>query len=85
MVDRCFTSTNTNVGHESRYLPPTRQLDKLEFTDFQTTVPGPGEVMVQQRTAALNRLDPWVRNGWPGIRLAYPHIPGAGGPPKSQP
>jgi NADPH:quinone reductase-like Zn-dependent oxidoreductase len=29
--------------------------------------------------AALNRLDLWVRAGWPGIRLEYPHIPGADG------
>ena len=27
----------------------------------------------------MNRLDVWVRNGWPGIRLEYPHIPGADG------
>jgi NADPH:quinone reductase-like Zn-dependent oxidoreductase len=24
-------------------------------------------------------MDLWVRNGWPGIRLEYPHIPGADG------
>jgi NADPH:quinone reductase-like Zn-dependent oxidoreductase len=29
------------------------------------------------RTAALNRLDIWVRNGWEGIRLPLPHILGA--------
>ena len=34
---------------------------------------------MQIRAAALNRLDIWVRNGWPSIRLEYPHIPGADG------
>jgi len=51
----------------------------LEYADFPTPEPGPGEVLVRLEAAALNRLDLWVRNGWPGIRLAYPHIPGADG------
>jgi NADPH:quinone reductase-like Zn-dependent oxidoreductase len=51
----------------------------LEYTDFPTPQPGPGEVLVRLKAAALNRLDLWVRNGWPGIRLELPHIPGADG------
>ena len=51
----------------------------LEYADFPTPEPGPGEVLVKLEAAALNRMDLWVRNGWPGIRLAYPHIPGADG------
>src|SRR5512141_2817045 len=51
----------------------------LEYTDFPTPEPGPGEILVRLRAAALNRLDIWVRNGWPGIKLEYPHIPGADG------
>jgi NADPH:quinone reductase-like Zn-dependent oxidoreductase len=51
----------------------------LEYTEFPTPVPGPGEVQIKLAAAALNRLDIWVRDGWPGIKLAYPHIPGADG------
>jgi len=51
----------------------------LEYTDFPAPEPGPDEVQVRIYAAALNRLDIWVRNGWPGIRLEYPHIPGADG------
>jgi NADPH:quinone reductase-like Zn-dependent oxidoreductase len=51
----------------------------LEYTDFPTPEPGPGQVLVRLRAAALNRLDLWVRTGWPGIKLEYPHIPGADG------
>lgn len=51
----------------------------LEYTDFPTPEPGPGQVLVRLKSAALNRLDLWVRTGWAGIRLAYPHIPGADG------
>ena len=51
----------------------------LEYTDFPAPEPGPGQVQVQIHAAAMNRLDVWVRKGWPGIRLEYPHIPGADG------
>jgi NADPH:quinone reductase-like Zn-dependent oxidoreductase len=51
----------------------------LEYTDFPTPEPGEGQVLVKLEAAALNRVDLWTRNGWPGIRLDYPHIPGADG------
>lgn len=51
----------------------------LEYAEIPTPEPGPGQVLVRLTAAALNRLDLWVRNGWPGIRLEYPHIPGADG------
>ncbi len=51
----------------------------LEYADFPTPGPGPGEVLVRLEAAALNRLDLWVREGWPGLKVAYPHITGADG------
>ena len=51
----------------------------LEYGDFETPEPRLGEVQVRLHAAALNRLDLWVREGWPGIKLEYPHIPGADG------
>ena len=51
----------------------------LEYGDFPEPQPAPGEVLVRLEAAALNRLDLWVRTGWPGIKLEYPHIPGADG------
>lgn len=53
--------------------------DVLEYADFPEPEPGSGQVLVRLKAAALNRLDLWVRNGWPGIKLEYPHIPGADG------
>jgi len=44
-----------------------------------TPQPGPGEVQIRLRVAALNRLDLWVRQGWRGLEITYPHIPGADG------
>ena len=51
----------------------------LEYGDFPTPQPGPGQALVRLQAAALNRLDLWARVGWPGIRLEYPHILGADG------
>jgi len=51
----------------------------LEFTDFPDPLPGAGEVLVHLKAAALNRMDLWTRAGWPGLKLEYPHIPGADG------
>jgi NADPH:quinone reductase-like Zn-dependent oxidoreductase len=51
----------------------------LEYADFPDPAPARGEVLVRLHAAALNRVDLWTRNGWPGIKLQYPHIPGSDG------
>ena len=51
----------------------------LEYTDFPTPEPKPGEALVKLKVAALNRMDVMVRNGWPGLKLELPHINGADG------
>lgn len=53
--------------------------DVLRYLDMPRPEPGPGEVLIRLRAAALNRLDLWVREGWPGLKLSMPHIPGADG------
>ena len=51
--------------------------DVLEYGDWPVPEPGPGEVRVAIRAAALNRLDIFVRNGIPHVPL--PQVPGADG------
>jgi NADPH:quinone reductase-like Zn-dependent oxidoreductase len=51
----------------------------LEYSDYPTPDPTSGQVQVRLRATALNRADLWVREGWPGLKLEYPHIPGADG------
>ena len=51
----------------------------LEYADFPTPEPKPGEVLIRLQAAALNRMDVLVRNGWPGLKLDLPHINGADG------
>ena len=51
----------------------------LEYADFPTPEPKPGEALIRLRAAALNRMDVMVRNGWAGLKLELPHINGADG------
>jgi NADPH:quinone reductase-like Zn-dependent oxidoreductase len=38
---------------------------------------GPDDVLIKVHYAALNRLDDFVRQGWRGLNLEMPHIPGS--------
>jgi NADPH:quinone reductase-like Zn-dependent oxidoreductase len=54
-------------------------LDQVAYTEVEQPEIGPGEVLVAVRAAALNRLDMWVLEGWPGLNLRLPHIMGCDG------
>jgi len=54
-------------------------LETLQYGDFPDPKISPGYAIVRLHTAALNRMDLLVRRGWPGLKLEYPHIPGADG------
>lgn len=47
--------------------------------DLPIPEPGKGEVRLNMKAAALNRLDLFVRLGWPGLNLKMPHITCADG------
>jgi NADPH:quinone reductase-like Zn-dependent oxidoreductase len=50
--------------------------DVMEVGEVPDPVPGPGEVLVRVRAAALNHIDVWVRRGLPALKVAFPHVPG---------
>ncbi|MEZ4677574.1 MAG: zinc-binding dehydrogenase [Caldilineaceae bacterium] len=51
-------------------------LDAYEvIEDMPVPEIGPDEVLVRVQYAAVNRLDNWVRQGWRGLNLNFPHIP----------
>ena len=50
--------------------------DVLRLEEVPRPVPGPGEILVEARAAALNHLDLWVRRGLP-LGPALPHVGGA--------
>jgi NADPH:quinone reductase-like Zn-dependent oxidoreductase len=51
----------------------------MQYGPWPEPQPGPGEVLVRIEFAALNRVDKWIRDGWPGLKLKLPHIPGSDG------
>ena len=54
-------------------------LDHVAVREVPVPSPGPGEVRIELRAAALNHLDLFVVGGIPGIELAMPHVLGADG------
>ena len=51
----------------------------LEVADLPVPEPGPKEVRVRLKAAALNHLDVWVRKGVASPKLHLPHVLGADG------
>jgi len=48
----------------------------VHLDDVEVPEPGPGEVRIAVRAAAMNHLDLWVRRGLP-MKIAMPHIGGS--------
>jgi NADPH:quinone reductase-like Zn-dependent oxidoreductase len=61
------------------YLTGHGGLDMVAHGDLPVPEPKRGEVRLKMHSAALNRLDLFVRIGWPGLDLAFPHIIGSDG------
>jgi NADPH:quinone reductase-like Zn-dependent oxidoreductase len=51
----------------------------LEYGELPAPQPTAGHVLVKLEAAALNHADLFVRAGWPGLKLALPHVLGADG------
>jgi NADPH:quinone reductase-like Zn-dependent oxidoreductase len=49
----------------------------VNVEDLSDPMAGPGQVVVAVKAAALNHLDIWVRAGWPGLKLSFPHVLGS--------
>lgn len=45
-------------------------------SDYPTPSPDKGEVLIKVSATGLNRVDTFVRMGYPGIEITLPHIPG---------
>jgi NADPH:quinone reductase-like Zn-dependent oxidoreductase len=49
----------------------------LELVELPEPAVGARDVLVQVKAVALNHLDRWVRQGWPGLKLSLPHVLGS--------
>jgi NADPH:quinone reductase-like Zn-dependent oxidoreductase len=49
----------------------------LEVCDLPEPPVGPNDVLIRVRAVALNHLDVWVREGWKGLSLEFPHLLGS--------
>ena len=59
------------------YIQEQGDIDKLIYGDLPDPEPGPGEVLVRVRAAALNHLDLYARSGDNRTRVgSFPHILG---------
>ena len=52
-------------------------IDVLQEADLPTPTIGATEALIDVKAVALNRLDLWVREGWPALKLPLPHILGS--------
>ncbi|MFO1532470.1 MAG: zinc-binding dehydrogenase [Thermoplasmatota archaeon] len=51
-------------------------LDVLQVRDLPAPALGAGDVRIKVKACALNHLDIFVREGWPGLKLPTPHVGG---------
>lgn len=52
-------------------------IDKLQLVDLPKPEPGADDVIIHVKAVALNRLDLWVRQGLPGLKLEMPFTLGS--------
>lgn len=51
--------------------------EALRYEAFPTPQLAPDEVLVRVEATSVNRIDLFVRGGYPGFRFRFPHVPGA--------
>ena len=52
---------------------------KIQYGELPSPIPEPGEVLIRLEAASLNRMDLFTWEGWSGLDLEMPHVPGADG------
>lgn len=52
-------------------------VEVLQLRDLPLRPLRPSQVRVRVRAVGLNHLDVWVRQGWPALKLAFPHLLGS--------
>ncbi len=64
---------------KAAYFDQHGKLDQIKFGDLPVPTIKPNEVLISTHYGALNHLDLFVLQGWPGLNLKLPHIMGSDG------
>ncbi len=64
---------------KAAYIEGHGKIEEIKYGEVATPEPGPGEVRVAMKAAALNHLDLFVVRGVPGLEMPMPHVLGADG------
>ncbi len=64
---------------KAAYFSQHGNLDQLLIGELDIPKIGPNEVLIEAKYGALNHLDIFVIQGWPGLNLSLPQIIGADG------
>ena len=51
----------------------------IQYGDLPAPISGPDDVLLRLEAVSLNRMDLFTWEGWPGLDLEMPHVPGADG------
>ena len=52
---------------------------EIQYGELPAPTPKPDEVLIQLEAVSLNRTELITWEGWPGLELEMPHVPGADG------
>jgi NADPH2:quinone reductase len=61
---------------KAAYFETTGAPDVIRYGELPKPIPGPGEVLVRVRAAAVNPIDTYIRSGMVGMNLPRPYVPG---------
>ena len=64
---------------KAAYFEQHGKLDQIKFGDLPESTIKANEIRIQTKFGALNHLDLFVLQGWPGLNLKLPHIMGSDG------
>lgn len=61
------------------YIENHGSVENIKIGDVDNPIVGNLDILIKTEFAALNRLDLFVVQGWPGLKLKMPHVLGSDG------
>jgi NADPH:quinone reductase-like Zn-dependent oxidoreductase len=64
---------------KAAYINKHGDLNQVRIGEIETPKIGPNEVLIEAKFGALNHIDLFLVQGWPGLELSMPHVLGSDG------